>query len=137
MAEVEFVAGENDLLTLPKEREGALNGKIDLLVRVKDKVFILDWKTNSLTDYTDSKVIEEAMRDADYHLQYQIYSLAADAWLRSSGLTLAGVAYLFVRGGEVGSVSGVFVKEYDAQSIEKFRNDISAKGFFAAGKEDE
>ena len=137
MAEVEFVAGENVLLTLPKEREGALNGKIDLLVRVRDKVFILDWKTNSLTDYTDLKVIEEAMCDADYHLQYQLYSLAADAWLKSSGLTLAGAAYLFVRGGEVGSASGVFVKEYDAQSIEKFRNDISAKGFFAAGKEDE
>lgn len=137
MAEVEFVAGENVLLTLPKEREGALNGKIDLLVRVKDKVFILDWKTNSLTDYTDLKVIEEAMCDADYHLQYQLYSLAADAWLKSSGLALAGAAYLFVRGGEVGSASGVFVKEYDAQSIEKFRNDISAKGFFAAGKEDE
>ena len=137
MAEVEFVAGENDLLTLSKEREGALNGKIDLLVRVRDKVFILDWKTNSLTDYTDLKVIKEAMCDADYHLQYQLYSLAADAWLKSSGLTLAGAAYLFVRGGEGGSASGVFVKEYDAKSIEKFRNDISAKGFFAAGKEDE
>ena len=135
MAEVEFVAGENGLLALSKEREGALNGKIDLLVRVKDKVFILDWKTNSLTDYTDLKVIEEAMCDADYHLQYQLYSLAADAWLKSSGLTLAGSAYLFVRGGEVGSASGVFVKEYDAQSIENFRNEISAKGFFAAGKE--
>lgn len=137
MAEVEFVAGENGLLTLSKEREGALNGKIDLLVRVRDKVFIIDWKTNSLTGYTDAKVIEEAMCEADYHLQYQLYSLAADAWLKSSGLTLAGAVYLFVRGGEVGSASGVFVKEYDAQSIEKFRNDISAKGFFAAGKEDE
>ena len=135
MAEVEFVAGENGLLALSKEREGALNGKIDLLVRMKDKVFILDWKTNSLTDYTDSEVIEEAMRDADYHLQYQLYSLAADAWLKSSGLTLAGAAYLFVRGGEFGSASGVFPKEYDATSIEEFRKGISAKGFFAAGKE--
>ena len=135
MAEVEFVAGENGLLTLPKEREGALNGKIDLIVRVKDRVFILDWKTNSLTDYTDIKVIEEAMYEADYHLQYQLYSLAADAWLKSSGLTLAGAAYLFVRGGEVGSASGVFAKEYDVHSIENFRSEISSKEFFAAGKE--
>ena len=137
MAEVEFVVGENGLLTLPKEREGVLNGKIDLLVRVKDKVFILDWKTNSLTDYTDPKVIEEKMNESDYNLQYQLYSLAADAWLKFSGLALAGAAYLFVRGGEVGAASGVFVKEYNAQSIEKFRNDISTKGFFAAEKEAE
>jgi ATP-dependent exoDNAse (exonuclease V) beta subunit len=137
MAEVEFVADENSLLNLPIKREGVLNGKIDLLIRVGDKVVILDWKTNSLSDYTDSAVIEAAMNEADYHLQYQLYSMAVDAWLKSWGVELAGAAYLFVRGGEVGQKSALFVREFDAQCVERFRNDISQKGFFADSKEAE
>jgi exodeoxyribonuclease V beta subunit len=138
MAEVEFVADENKLLNLSVRREGSLNGKIDLLVRVGDKVVILDWKTNSLSDYTDSNVIKTAMDEADYHLQYQLYSLAVHAWLKSYGLTLCGAAYLFVRGGEFGTNrSGLFVTKIDAQGVEQFRTDISAKGIFAAGKEAE
>lgn len=138
MAEVEFVADENKLLNLSVRREGSLNGKIDLLVRVGDKVVILDWKTNSLSDYTDSNVIKTAMDEADYHLQYQLYSLAVHAWLKSYGLTLCGAAYLFVRGGEFGTDrSGLFVTKIDAQGVERFRTDISAKGIFAAGKEAE
>jgi exodeoxyribonuclease V beta subunit len=138
MAEVEFVADENKLLNLSVRREGSLNGKIDLLVRVGDKVVILDWKTNSLSDYTDSNVIKTAMDEADYHLQYQLYSLAVHAWLKSYGLTLCGAAYLFVRGGEFGTDrSGLFVAKIDAQGVEQFRTDISAKGIFAAGKEAE
>ncbi len=137
LAEVEFVASENRLLNLPKDREGALNGKIDLLVRVGGKAFIIDWKTNSLADYTDPKAVRAAMDDAGYHLQYQLYSLATAAWLKSSGLALAGVAYLFVRGGEAGAESGVFAKSCGVADVDGFRNDISAMGFFAAGKEAE
>ena len=137
LAEVEFVASENDLLDLPTKREGALNGKVDLLVRRGDKVFILDWKTNSLTDYTDSDVIKAAMDEAGYHLQYQLYSLATSAWVRNCGLTLAGAAYLFVRGGEAGTESGVFAKGYDVTSVENFRTGISEMEFFTTGKEAE
>jgi ATP-dependent exoDNAse (exonuclease V) beta subunit len=136
LAEVEFVADENRLLDLAVRREGALNGKIDLLVRVGGKVVILDWKTNSLPDYTDAQVIETAMDEAGYHLQYQLYSLAADAWLAACGLTLAGAAYLFVRGGEAGAASGLFVRDFDARSVGRFRDAISGKAFFAAAKEE-
>ena len=137
LAEVEFVASENKLLDLPTKREGALNGKVDLLVRRGDKVFILDWKTNSLTDYMASDVIEVAMAEAGYHLQYQLYSLATAAWVKNCGLTLAGAAYLFVCGGEAGAESGLFAKGYDATSVDGFKKDISEMEFFTTEKKAE
>ena len=136
LAEVEFVVDEQNLLSgLPKDREGAMNGKIDLLVRIGKKVFVLDWKTNSLADYKDKTVVEK-MDEEGYHLQYKIYSLAAAKWLKPRGLTLGGVAYLFVRGGEVGERSGVFAKAFDETTLEGFRNEISKMGYFAGKKED-
>lgn len=135
LAEIEFVASETRLLALPQERDGALNGKIDLLVRRDGNVFILDWKTNSLSDYTSSDVIAAAMDEAGYRLQYQLYSLAAAAWIEKSSLTLAGAAYLFVRGGEVGPECGVFSEEFEPERVDGFRRDISAMGFFSSKKE--
>ena len=49
------------------------------------------------------------MDEAGYRLQYQIYTLAAEKWLGEN--TVKGIAYLFVRGGEVGEhPSGKFVQ---------------------------
>ena len=135
LAEVEFVAAERHLLdNLPEDREGAMNGKIDLLVRVDDKVFVLDWKTNSLPDY-DVVSTSKAMDEAGYHLQYKIYSLAASEWIKPHKLTVSGVAYLFVRGGEVGDRSGVFARVFDASDIANFREEISKMGYFSGKKE--
>ena len=121
---------------LPEDRDGALNGKIDLLVRKGEKVFVLDWKTNSLPDYGEASV-NGKMDEEGYHLQYKIYSLAASEWLKPRGLKLGGVAYLFVRGGEVGERSGVFAQEYDAPSLDAFRDEISKMGYFVGRKEAE
>ena len=137
LAEVEFVVSEqNCLVDLPADRDGALNGKIDLLVRFDESVFVLDWKTNSLPDYGEVSV-NEIMDEEGYHLQYKIYSLAASEWLKPRGLKLGGVAYLFVRGGEVGERSGVFAQEYGATTLDTFRDEISKMGYFAGRKEAE
>ena len=137
LAEVEFVVSEQKcLVDLPADRDGALNGKIDLLVRKDKKVFVLDWKTNSLPDYGEASV-NGKMDEEGYHLQYKIYSLAASEWLKPRGLKLGGVAYLFVRGGEVGERSGVFAQEYGATTLDTFRDEISKMGYFAGRKEAE
>lgn len=103
LAEVDFVVGKK----FGGAEKLVLNGKIDLVVRRGAKAYIIDWKTNSLSEYTPEKVAE-AMDDANYHLQYRLYAVAAEEWLRPRGLTLGGAAYLFVRGGEHGASSGVF-----------------------------
>ena len=106
-AEVNFVLDEKYLLANGANRDGALNGSIDLLVRRSDKYYIIDWKTNALDDY-EQTTVEVAMENAGYHDQYRIYTLAAEKWLGSE--VVKGAAYLFVRGGEFGkSPSGVFV----------------------------
>lgn len=119
LAEVEFVMDEKSIMgeLTPRcggaVRDGAFNGKIDLLVRpdgMAGEVYVLDWKTNSLADYGKSGV-EDAMDAAGYPLQFKLYSLAVSRWL---GLqSLGGVAYLFVRGCEAGKDSGVYSRAMD------------------------
>ncbi len=132
LAEVEFAGSEQTLLPgIPDNREGALNGAIDLLVRKEGRVYIIDWKTNTLQDYGAASV-EAAMDKAGYRLQYRLYALAADAWLKGHGCTLSGAAYLFVRGGENGMQSAVYKEHFGADGVERFRAQISTMGYFGA-----
>ena len=140
LAEVDFVGSEQTLLCgIPGWREGALNGAIDLLVRIGDRVFIIDWKTNSLKRFDDPlkrrgrRHVEAAMDEAGYHLQYRLYALAADAWLKGCGLTIVGAAYLFVRACEEGVADDVFTEKFD--DIERIREEVSGLKYF--GKERE
>ena len=115
LAEVEFVIDESAALNRPLPgRDGVFNGSVDLLVRPEGKgglVYVLDWKTNSLPDYSAAR-IEAAMDEADYPLQFKLYTLAVNRWLGDGAV--AGVAYLFVRGGEVAGAAGVYAREMDA-----------------------
>ena len=138
-AEVNFVLDESNLAGVREEGAGALNGSIDLLVRRDDGYYIVDWKTNALDDYEDATVVT-AMDEAGYHLQYKIYSLAAEKWLGENAVK--GVAYLFVRGGETGTnASGKFVhpikEEERAEFAKAFRVRIDASDKEEADKETE
>ncbi len=136
LAETEFRGAEATLLRgIPAWREGVLNGAIDLLVRIGGKVYIVDWKTNSLPDYGPAAV-EAKMDEEGYRRQYRLYALAADAWLAGHGLELAGAAYLFVRGGERGAASAVYSEAFDAGSIDRFRAEISSIPALGADKEE-
>lgn len=122
LAEVEFVIDEAAVLgrSLPN-RDGVFNGAVDLLVRPDGRggpVYVLDWKTNSLPDYTDER-IAAAMDEANYPLQFKLYTLAVNRWL--GGESVAGIAYLFVRGGEFGGTAGVYAREMDAALLAECR----------------
>lgn len=123
-AEVEFVIDEEMLLAKDAVREGALNGSIDLLVRRPNGYVIIDWKTNALDDY-EAATVAEAMELAGYHLQYRIYTLAAEKWL--GGACVKGAAYLFVRGGESGEASGVFAHEATAAERAEFSEKLAIR----------
>jgi len=138
LAEVEFVIDEASVLdaNTPRigdiVRDGAFNGKIDLLIRPDGKdgpVYVLDWKTNTLADYGKASV-EAAMAAAGYPLQFKLYSLAVARWLGREAL--AGVAYLFVRGGEHGDKSGVYARTIDEKALECCRQ--SVLGAVSSGK---
>lgn len=132
-AEIGFVLDEEKVLgaDLPplggRPRDGVFNGSIDLLVRpdgVGGRVYIVDWKTNTLDDYGE-KSVAAAMEAAGYPLQFKLYSLAASRWLGEGAL--AGVAYLFVRGGECrDGLSGVYARAADTAFMDDCRAAVLA-----------
>ncbi|MEA4862489.1 MAG: UvrD-helicase domain-containing protein [Victivallaceae bacterium] len=90
---------------------GLLTGFIDLVFRVGERFYLVDWKTNSVdgdpAGFTSAAMTAE-MRDKFYFLQYLIYILALMRFLslRLPGLTprelyrrhFGGVFYIFLRG---------------------------------------
>jgi ATP-dependent exoDNAse (exonuclease V) beta subunit len=89
--------------------DGLLNGSIDLFFQEQNsgRYFILDWKTNrlgaSLADYGDDSMAA-AILEAKYHLQFAIYSMVADEYMRARlgsrwdyRAHFGGAYYLFLR----------------------------------------
>jgi exodeoxyribonuclease V beta subunit len=87
--------------------EGYLKGFIDLVFEHRGQYFILDWKSNHLgytaADYAEAP-LARAMAEHGYHLQYLLYAVALDRYLRMRiadyryETHFGGVLYLFVRG---------------------------------------
>jgi exodeoxyribonuclease V beta subunit len=71
-------------LGLNNNLEGVMNGKIDLFFEHEEKYYLLDWKSNYLGDTPESynnQALSQAMNQSNYHLQYLIYTLAAQKYL--------------------------------------------------------
>jgi len=86
---------------------GFLKGFIDLVFEHEGRFFVLDWKSNHLGDAAGrygQPGMAAAMRDQGYHLQYLLYLVALDRYLRQRlpgydpQRHLGGAVYLFVRG---------------------------------------
>ena len=76
------------------------------------------------------------MDAAGYHLQYQLYTLAASAWLGAGHL--AGATYFFVRGGEVGGdAPGIFARAYDEATDGAAYRDAVARNLSIARSQEE
>ena len=107
--------------------ENMLTGFIDLVVRQNGKYYILDYKSNhlgdSVEDYSQENM-ENQMKAAGYDLQYHLYTAALIRFLekRVSGFDydrhFGGVYYLFLRGMEPGSTTGVYFKKPSESTID-------------------
>lgn len=136
LTELEFEFSEEDVLYGQSDRQtgrhgAAMTGFIDLLFRSGGRYYVVDWKTNLLDGY-DPASVGEKMRECGYDIQYGIYLLALDRWLRSfAGMPecTGGAIYLFVRGGSVsrGSDPGVFCEEWTGESRGRMRERIIGK----------
>lgn len=88
-------------------RQGFLTGFMDLVVRHQGRYHLLDWKSNWLgpspAAYTP-EALRLSMAESHYFLQYHLYCLALDRYLRLrlSGYDFkrhfGGVHYVYVRG---------------------------------------
>jgi exodeoxyribonuclease V beta subunit len=87
--------------------QGFLKGYIDVLFEYQSRYYLVDWKSNylgpQLADYAQQP-LAAAMAKAYYFLQYHLYVLALDQWLRhrlpgySYAEHFGGVFYIFLRG---------------------------------------
>ncbi len=90
---------------------GYLNGFIDLFFEYQGKYYILDYKTNSLSDYTSTSdindtnnllLIENATQN--YYIQYLLYLVAIKRYLEfklqitDASHLIGGAIYYYVRG---------------------------------------
>ncbi len=115
--------------------EGIMNGKIDLFFELQGKYYVLDWKSNFLGDSLDNyqpQVLNQAMNQNNYHLQYLIYTLATKKYLESRlpnfdyETQFGGIIYFFVRGMRIGLKSGIFITLPLLQKINLLEKIITA-----------
>ncbi|MBO6793340.1 MAG: exodeoxyribonuclease V subunit beta [Balneolaceae bacterium] len=109
--------------------DGFLKGFIDLIFRVGDTYYILDYKTNHLGSNFENysqDALQEEMKSANYDIQYHLYTLALYRFLETRipdfnySKHFGGVFYLFVRGvnpKETGS--GVFYDKPEEKLIKE------------------
>jgi exodeoxyribonuclease V beta subunit len=109
--------------------QGFLKGFIDLVFRFEDRYHVVDWKSNLLgtkvEEYTQEAMHRE-VEESCYDLQYHIYTVALDKYLRSRlpGYNyerhFGGVHYVFLRGlAPERPELGVFHDRPPAQKIER------------------
>jgi exodeoxyribonuclease V beta subunit len=107
--------------------DGYLKGLVDLIFRADGKHYVLDWKSNKLNGRPDGfgkAQIEREMLDHHYVLQYHLYVVATHRFLQSRlpdysyERNFGGVYYLFTRGMQIGSQSGIFRDLPDLSVIE-------------------
>ncbi|MDG1138423.1 MAG: exodeoxyribonuclease V subunit beta [Opitutales bacterium] len=106
--------------------DGYLKGLIDLIFRVNGKYYLLDWKSNKLGGQArgfGQQEVENEMLTHHYVLQYHFYVVALHRFLRSRmqnysyERNFGGVYYLFVRGMNPGSKSGIYSDLPDPKTI--------------------
>ncbi|WP_420421682.1 UvrD-helicase domain-containing protein [Simkania sp.] len=79
--------------------ETSLKGFADLIFFHENSYYILDWKTNLLTDYAP-ETLHQAMEQHEYFLQAEIYLEALKRYLnfKKDPHPIKGAYYLFLRG---------------------------------------
>ena len=113
---------------------GFMKGFIDMIFEYNGRYYLVDWKSNHLGNaYEDyqSTVIEAAMGDSFYYLQYHLYTVALDRWLQSRvegyryDRHFGGVFYLFIRGiDQPGRDCGIFYDLPEPEMVTSLRETL-------------
>ncbi|HLV30183.1 MAG TPA: exodeoxyribonuclease V subunit beta [Chitinispirillaceae bacterium] len=109
---------------------GYMKGFIDLIFKWGDKFFLLDWKSNFLgsskEDYRED-ILFEVMKKEHYILQSHIYMVALDKFLKfryplyNYDQHFGGIFYLFIRGIEPDSRSGIFFSRPEKEILTQLK----------------
>jgi len=113
--------------------KGFMKGFIDLVFEHAGKFYIVDWKSNFLgyspEDYSEEN-LQTAMLDNFYILQYHLYAVALDQYLKlrlpdySYEKHFGGVFYFFLRGVAPDSSNGIFQNRPSKKLLEDLNNTL-------------
>lgn len=114
--------------------DGYMTGFIDLIIRVADRYYIIDWKSNwlgpTIDDYRNEN-LRNAMSKSYYFLQYHLYTLALHRHLEENlqdyryDENFGGVFYIFLRGiSEDKPDSGIFFDRPKEELVEKLERKL-------------
>lgn len=107
--------------------QGYINGFADLIFTVKDRYYIIDWKSNHLGDSKEAYGIDAMhgeMLGSHYYLQLYIYTLALHLHLKkqlpgySYDKHFGGGLYIFMRGVNAVGAEGVYTHRPKREIIE-------------------
>ncbi len=107
-----------------------LDGFIDLVFKHEGKVYLLDWKSNSLgiNHYLPEKLKDHV--DHDYHDQYHIYAIAITRMLKaiSPQEEFGGAVYLYLRGVDIKKPQqGIFYHSAKEMDLDEFATNLNKK----------
>jgi len=105
-----------------------LEGSMDMIFEVEDRLYVLDWKTNTLPDGDYGPAAVAAAVAEHYTLQVHIYILAALAFAGIGDedayeARFGGVLYLFLRGMPAG---GVWTDRPAWSDVQAWRRELAA-----------
>lgn len=124
-AEINFILQESPAFQplSNKQIQGYLTGFIDLIFLYQGRYYVLDYKSNALSNYLPD-TLTQAMCDHNYGLQYWLYSVVLHQYLQQRlpdyqfAEYFGGVRYLFVRGMQTEqAMSGVYSDMPDERRI--------------------
>ena len=115
-----------------------LKGYIDLVFFHRGRYYLVDWKSNFLGSDRKSygpEALSRVMKEARYDLQYTLYCLALDLYLRKKDAGyryetgFGGAFYLFLRGmhPEAKNRPGVFFDRPKPSLIDRLRDRLVAR----------
>ena len=128
----EYIANLGQLKFHPVD--GYMTGFIDLIVRVFDRYYIIDWKSNwlgsAIGDYCQEN-LRRAMSESYYFLQYHLYTLALHRHLEENlpdyryGDHFGGIFYIFLRGISADHPeNGIFFDRPSEELVEKLERKL-------------
>lgn len=83
-----------------------LRGAIDLAFVHQGVSYLLDWKSNALSDYSEASLLQEIKRH-EYDLQAKLYTAAWKEQIKASQMPFGGFFFVFLRGLTEATAQGV------------------------------
>ena len=96
-------AGASRPALQPRLMQGMLTGSLDLVVQHDHRYWVVDYKSNKLTDYS-AIGLEKSILNKRYEVQYVLYILALHRLLKARlphynyAQHMGGAIYVFMRG---------------------------------------